>query len=237
MKKILTTKSLRILLNRLGNFLPRENIKIFYAPTEKDIPEIQRSENADLIIMELITTGDDIEKVCSEIRNDKAQQNIPILLLCEKSTSAITKCHICKATTYITSPVNVEELLHKIFKILFPLKRELLRVQVQVLVKGESKEMHFFANSKDINTSGMLIETDKFLKTGETVKCSFFLESNQIETIGQIKRGVEKEPGLYDYGLIFINLNTKSKKIIEGFMEKSTKNLKSMKLPSSSNEQ
>jgi len=227
MNKILTTKSLKPLLNRLGNFMSKEDVEIFFVQSEEDIVKTHRLENVDLIIMELTETGGNVESTCSIIRNDDVLNKVSILLICEKDTSTLAKCHVCNPNAYVTKPVNVEEFLRKIFKFLYPIERNHLRVKLQVLIKGESDSNFFFANSIDISSSGILIESDRMFGKGERVKCSFFLESNQIETKGQIIRAAEKEPDLYDYGLKFINLDSKSKKIIEGFIEKSTKNLKS----------
>jgi DNA-binding response OmpR family regulator len=211
--------------------MSKEDVEIFFVQSEEDIVKTHRLENVDLIIMELTETGGNVESTCSIIRNDDVLNKVSILLICEKDTpTLLAKCHICSPNAYVTKPVNVEEFLRKIFKFLYPMERNHLRVQLQVLIKGDSDSNFFFANSIDISSSGILIESDRMFGKGERVKCSFFLESNQIETKGQIIRAAEKEPDLYDYGLKFINLDSKSKKIIEGFIEKSTKNLKSINL-------
>ena len=230
MKKILATKSLRALLNRLGKFLPSENVEIFYVPTEEDILEFQRIKSVDLIIMGLTEEGDNINKVCSTIRNDKTLQYLPILLICGNCKTSIAKCHICKATAYLTDPVNAEDLLRNILKLLYPETRNDLRVHLQVHVKGETHNNYFFANSKDISISGMQFESNKLFRKGEKVKCLFFLESNQIETVGEIIRAEEKARDLHDYGLKFINLDYKAKELIETFIERNSKNLKSIEL-------
>jgi CheY-like chemotaxis protein len=228
MKKIITTKSLNPLFKRLGTFLSKEDIEIFFVQSEEDIIKTHSIENADLIIMEIAETEDNIDKTCSIIRNDDALNKASIILISETDKSVISRCYACKANDYITKPVNPEELLRKIFKFLYPVKRNHVRVQLQVLIKGESDRDYFFANSIDISSSGILIESDRVFGKRERVKCSFFLESNQIKTSGEIVRTAEKEPDLYDYGLKFINPDSKTKEIIERFIEKSTKNLKSV---------
>ena len=225
MNKILTTKSLKPLLNRLGNFMSKEDVEIFFVQSEEDIVKTHRLENVDLIIMELTETVGNVESTCSIIRNDDVLNKVSILLICEKDNTTLAKCHICNPNAYITQPVNFEELLRKIFKFLYPMERKNLRVQWQVLIKGESDINYFFANSKDISSSGILIESDKFFEKGAKIKCSFFLERKDIETNGQIIRAEEKEPDLYHYGLKFINLDSKSKEIIERYIKNSTKNL------------
>ncbi len=230
MKNILTTKSLKPLLKRLTPFLSKEDIDIFFVPSEGDIIKTHRIENVDLIIIEHTETGDNIEKTCSIIRKDDALNKVSILLICEEGKPAIAKCHACNANAYITKPVNFEKLLSNILKLLYSEERNHLRVQFQVLIKGELHMDYFFANSKDISSSGILIESNKLFKKGAKVKCSFFLEREDIETTGQITRAARKKPDLYDYGLKFINLDSKSKEKIERFIEHSTKNLKSMHL-------
>ena len=82
MKKILISNSLLPLLEIGMDILSRDNIKIFAAPSADDIVKTHRIENVNLIIMELTETGDNIEKVCSIIRNDDALNKVSILLIC-----------------------------------------------------------------------------------------------------------------------------------------------------------
>ena len=112
------------------------------------------------------------------------------------------------------------------------MKREHIRVQLRVLIKGGSKKYNFFANSKDISIDGIKIESDKVLVKGERVSCSFFLDGSQVEVLGDVVRAERREEDLYDYGLKFINLDPISRDIIEKFIEKSTKNLKSVQFQS-----
>ena len=230
MKKILATKSLKPLLNRFGNFLSKETVEIIFVQSEEDIVKAHSIEDVDLIIMEITETSDNIEDACSIIRNDDVLKKVSIILISEKDKSVISKCHACKVNDYITKPVNHEELLRKIHKILYPVQRNHLRVQLQVLVKGKSDRDYFFANSKDISSAGILIESDRIFGKGEKVKCSFFLESNNIKTIGQVVRVVKKGDDLYDYGLEFVDIDSTSREIIENFINTSTKNLKSIDL-------
>ena len=176
MKKILITNSLIPLVEMGREHLSRDNIKIFSALSADDIVKTHRIENVDLIIMELIGIGDNIEKACSIIRDDNTLNKASILIICEKSKSAIAKCHAFKANAYITKPVNSEELLRTINKFLHVSERKDYRSLLSVLIKGEAKNKVFFANSKDISSSGILFETDMIIEIGEKVKCSFFLE-------------------------------------------------------------
>lgn len=229
-KKILTVRSLKGLIHKLGRFLPLEHVEILCVQSERDILDIQRIEDVGLIILELTGTGDAseaVEEVCCTIRNHRTIHAIPILLICEKSDVAIAKCHACQATTYVTSPVDVQVLLQKIFKLLYPVTRSHLRVVLKVLVKGEAQKNYFFANSKDISVSGMLIECNKPFHKGEKVKCLFFLESNQIKVTAEIMRVIKRQPDLIDYGLKFLNIDTASEAIIDRFVNNVSKNLRS----------
>jgi DNA-binding response OmpR family regulator len=220
--KILITDSLKPIIKIDGNLLSRDDMEIFFVPSEEDIVKTHRIENVDLIIMELTETGDSMEQVCSIIRNDDALNKVSILFICENNKSAIAKCHAYKANAYITKPVNFEELLRNIIKLLYPEEGKHLRVKVQVLIKGDSGKNKFFANSKDISSSGILIESDRLFEKGERINCSFIIERNKIDIIGQIVRVEEKEPELYDYGIKFINPDFKTKWMIDKFITKST---------------
>ena len=223
MKKILITGSLLPLIEMGGNFLSRENIKIFSVLSDTGIVNLHRAENVDLIIKELNASGTNVDETCTMIRDADTMNNVPIILICNKDKADIVKCHASRANAYITQPVEVDELLRNIRKFLISTERIDSRVLLHVLIKGESEDHNFFANSMDISDSGICFESDRDFTLGARIKGSFFLESNQIEVNGKIVRVGKKTPDLHYYGVQFMNLEPTAKKIIMAFLEKSAK--------------
>ena len=99
-------------------------------------------------------------------------------------------------------------------------ERKDYRGLLSVLIEGELKHILFFANSRDISSSGILFETDKIIEVGEKVECSFFLERHEIVASGKIVRTERKVPELHNYGLMFLELDPYFKNLIDKFVEK-----------------
>ena len=60
----------------------------------------------------------------------------------------------------------------------------------------------------------------RVLAKGNTITCSFFLNSNQITTDGEVMRVVKKSSDSYNYGVKFIDIAYHSKAPIEEFIRK-----------------
>jgi hypothetical protein len=101
-------------------------------------------------------------------------------------------------------------------------KRGSLRGLINALVKGKVQNKFFFSISQNISASGILLETDRILKHGDKITCSFVLQ-HEITAHGEIVRTSQKTSNLYNYGVHFINLDPKSKAEIEEVLNGQTK--------------
>jgi DNA-binding response OmpR family regulator len=79
-----------------------------------------RSENPDLVLLDLVMPFMSGAEVCEQIRNDKVLKHIPIILFTARGSGAMTAERIKKvaADDYIVKPFDPEELSDKIEKIL-----------------------------------------------------------------------------------------------------------------------
>jgi CheY-like chemotaxis protein len=219
MKKIIVSESVKLVINKGDNFFLRSGLTILTAPTGEDVLTLHRLEKVDLIIIDLnmpIIAGDEI---CRLIREDHSLKNVPIILVHPYKKADIKRCESCGANALLAEPVGHEELFNEISTVLQIPKRESMRVLMRVTVKGNTDHKFFFSISRDISSSGILIETDHILSKGEHITCSFFIKSHQITAHGQIVRIIEKGPDRYQYGIKFINLDHKSKSMIEAFVK------------------
>jgi CheY-like chemotaxis protein len=224
MKKIIVSESVKLVINKGDNFFLRSGLNILTAPTGEDVLTIHRLEKADLIIIDLhmpIIAGDEI---CRLIREDFSLKDVSIILVHPYKKADIKRCESCGANALLAEPVGFEELFNEISTLLQIPKRESMRVLMRVTVKGNIDHKFFFSLSRDISSSGILIETDSILSKGEHITCSFFIKSHQITVHGEIVRIIEKGPDRYQYGIKFINLDHKSKSMIEAFVKNRRQN-------------
>ena len=202
----------------------RSGLTIITASTGEDVLSLHRLEKADLIIIDLnmpIIAGDEI---CRLIREDDSLKNVSIILVHPYKKADIKRCESCGANAFLAEPVGLEELFNEVSTLLQIPKRESMRVLMRVTVTGDSDHKFFFSISRDISSSGILIETDNILSKGAHITCSFFIKSHQIIAHGEIVRIREKGPDSYQYGIKFINLDHKSKSMIEAFVRNRRQN-------------
>ena len=93
-------------------------------------------------------------------------------------------------------------------------KREGQRCRIKMFVMGEFGNNVFSSTAQDISSSGMLVQTEKVLTKGDTITCSFVLQ-HKMTVSGEVARVAKKKAGLYDYGVRFLNLDSRAKGQIE----------------------
>lgn len=108
---ILKVTSLR--LKKLG-------YNVLTAADGKEALDTIRSENPDLVLLDLVMPFMNGTEVCEQIKNDKALKHIPVILFTASGSGAMTAEKIKKigADDYIVKPFEPEELTGKIEEIL-----------------------------------------------------------------------------------------------------------------------
>jgi len=226
MKKILITNDLMIILGKKSSFLNRADVRLFTAANSEDVLAVHQAEKVNLIIAALDLPGMKNEQLYKMIRENKDLRAVSVILVCPDAPLSLERASRCKANAVITLPVDVTKLLEKAQQLLNISWRESYRVLLSVRVEGSTKDTSFFCSSENISTTGILIETDKVLKQGDHVMCSFFLpDAKQIKTSGQILRVIEPTPGAkaHRYGVNFNQLPVDAKSAIEDFVEKKSR--------------
>ncbi|MFA5251704.1 MAG: response regulator [Phycisphaerae bacterium] len=86
----------------------------------KEALDAIRSENPDLVLLDLVMPFMDGAEVCEQIRNDKTLKHIPIILFTASGSSAMAaeKIKQIGADDYIVKPFEPEELTGKVEEIL-----------------------------------------------------------------------------------------------------------------------
>jgi DNA-binding response OmpR family regulator len=220
-KKLLITERLRPLLEQDGSALARKDVEVFTASSGDEILRIHGREHMDLIMVDLKLDSTGGDAVCTAVRHDATMKKVSLIVICDNDKSQISKCQSCGANAFITNPVDQEVLIRNIIKFLYIADRKNLRIIFKVFTKGKSKDLFFFANTADISSSGILLETDHILEKSEKLTLSFFIGKEPVKLNGKIMRIAEAEGKMLHYGVQFIELNPILRRKIEEFVEKS----------------
>lgn len=223
MKKVLIAEALKAHLTRDKSFLNRANVKLFIAATNDDILAVHRAESVDLIISQLGMPGMKDDRLYTSIRKDGVLRKVSLIILCDGKPGERELAERCTANVVMTQPVDTALLLEKAQDLLEISWRESYRVLLSVSVSGMSSESAFFCRSVNISATGLLVETDRALKEGDRVVCSFFLPgSRQIVAPGEVVRSNEasEKAGQRRYGVKFGRLTAEARSAIEAFVSK-----------------
>ena len=220
MKKILIVDTLSALIEKRKSILSRSDFKILTAVSGEEAVRLHREEKVDLILTELdmpVMSGDIL---CSRMRRDPELKRVSVVIICSHKESDIRRCMACGANAYITRPVNPRELFQKVSELLNVPERLSMRLLIKVTVKGKFRGSSFFATSKNISATGILIETDKAFEKGDLITCSFFLGADQIESDGEVVRAARKSQDHFNYGVKFTGMDPASKTRIEQYVDR-----------------
>jgi CheY-like chemotaxis protein len=220
MKKIIIADSLKDFIEQHVSLIAEYDNKLFYIKSAQEALDTHRKEKANLIIITLDYSDISCERLCSVIRGDEVLKVVSILIVCSENLSDIERCLRCGASDYITQPLSPAAFLWKAARLLNVSERTSYRVIVKAVNMDDNKAAHVFCASKNISSSGVLLETDAIFNKGDKLTCSFFLPNSiRIVANGDIMRIHEKENGLKEYGVRFIDIPPSVELQIASFIE------------------
>ena len=99
----------------LGNILRESNYEIAVALNGKEALDWVRSDNFDLILLDIMMPEMDGYEVCKEIKKNEKFIEVPIIFLTAKTeTESVIKGFETGAVDYVTKPFNSAELLARV---------------------------------------------------------------------------------------------------------------------------
>ena len=221
MKKLLIVGNIQNFMAAGNNMLNRAEFEIFTATSGKEAVDIQRTERADLIIIELDMPGMSGDRLCSLIRKDEELKHVSIIIVCTSSASDMARVSRCKANSYITKPIQHLELLDKVTQLVHIPERKSYRVLLKVSVNGRSAKGSFFCSSLDISATGILLQTDRTFATGDVISCDFFLPgASRIFADVEIMRATRNHDNTFLYGARYVDLSPEHISAIKAFINK-----------------
>jgi DNA-binding response OmpR family regulator len=222
-KKILLVDDLMPFLEREKTILNRADFSIFTATTSEEALKLHVKEMMDLIVVNLDMPGIGGDKLCDLTRSDSDLKKVSVIIVCSNNPADIRRVKACGASAYVTKPLRPIDFLEKVSALLDVSERKSYRVVLKVRVKGAAADQSFFCASRDISTSGLLIETDKVLVKGDGITISFFLPgSERVETDAEVMRTLQTGSG-FQYGVRYINIDPLARAAIEQFIQRRSK--------------
>jgi CheY-like chemotaxis protein len=119
-KKILVVDDEPDILRVTSIRLKKLGYNVLTAVDGKEALDTMRSENPDLVLLDLVMPFMNGAEVCEQIKNDKTLKHIPIILFTASGNGVLTAEQIKKvgADDYIVKPFEPEELMGKVEGIL-----------------------------------------------------------------------------------------------------------------------
>jgi CheY-like chemotaxis protein len=226
MKKLLIVDDLKTCIDTEKNILSRACFEIFTATSAEEALAIHKAERVDLIITDLDMSGISGDTLCSMIRKDEELKHVSIIIVCINAASNIERVSKCKANSFITKPINPEQLFDKVTQLLNIPKRKSCRVLLKVSVNGKSEDGSFFCSSKDISSTGILLQTDRKFAKGDIISCAFFLpDSMRVFVDAEIMRAGKNHDNTFLYGAKYVDLSEEYRSAIEAFIDKRSKKI------------
>lgn len=221
MGKIIITRDIKALLEQGGNFLDREDIRIFAAASNEEVLEIQKSERADVIIADLDDPLLSGELLCKTIRESSELCRVSMIVMHSGSASDIQRLSACRANAFVERSADPASIIEKVRGLMHIPVRESFRVPIGTEVECGNNRIMSIGYSENISITGMLFDSEtKFLK-GEIFSCWFLLpDSTHIRTDAEIVRvcvrATEHDP--HRYGIRFTNLSPELRAAIEEYI-------------------
>lgn len=206
-------------LARNKNLLTREDFQLNTAQSGAEAFQLHREHHFDLIIADLHLHDMGGDALCANLRSGEIAQNVAILLICYDKAAEHARVAQSGADAKIIRPVQPEQIIDTVGSLLdMPLGRT-KRAMFTVKVVSKKGAVEFYCVSRDISTTGILLETEYHLDIGDRIICQFTLPgASQIETEGDVVRASKAQESAYLYGVQFVGLPLASRRVIDNFV-------------------
>jgi CheY-like chemotaxis protein len=218
MKKILIVDDVATFIEKEKTILSRADFQLFSATSGKEALALHRAKEMDLIITDLDMPDMSGDRLCTAIRKDPTLKKVSVIIVSSGGKAELERTERCGANAHVAKPIKPVQLLEKVSQLLDVPERKSYRVILKVTVNGKDRNESFFCSSRNISSSGMLIETDKFLEKRDRISCSFFLPNSERITVeGEIVRIVQ-EGKAYHYGIRYIDMSAQQRSAVDAFI-------------------
>ncbi len=217
--KVLIVSSSHGFLERNKRLLNRVGFRILTATSYKEALDIHRKERVNLIIAMLEMPEMGGEKLCSLIRQKDELRNVSFILVRHRCRGKFDRASQCGANASFTRPVNAVLMREAVKKLLSISPRRDHRAIFKAHVRGTRESSPFTGISRNISTSGILIESDRLLCENDLLKGMFVVSGSLLVVAeGKVVRSVKRQDGKYQYGVRFNYLEPEHRRAIEKYV-------------------
>jgi len=218
MKRImLATPSLE-LTEKYRDAFSSKDILIEEVSTGTEAQQQLEHSRFNLVVAEFDLPGVTGEELCCFIK--EKDPDIHVLLACSGKKSELKVCGRCGADAHLQTPIDQDDLFHRVSYILKVPAKRATRVLVKVKVNSTVQSEPFFSISHNISLSGMMIEAEQSLAMGDIISCSFYLpEAERFMATSRVVRIVKPSGSNHQYGVEFLGLDEENRNIIDGFIK------------------
>jgi DNA-binding response OmpR family regulator len=222
MKKVLLVNSTRHFFEAGQSLLDRRDFQVFQAPTADEALRLHRQERVNLIVSDLALAGAGGDVLCVKIRDIAELRDVSIILICHNNPEERARAARCSANVCLFRPFPARDLLDQVEKLLAVAVRKSYRVLLRAKVQGALNNEVFFCTSRDISSSGILVEAERPLANGDLISCSFYLPGSEHITLdGEVVRKIAAD-GKTAYGVRFTGPSTAQQQAIDRFIAESS---------------
>lgn len=218
MKKIIAQNVFSDQLETTSGPFARTQVMVLYGITHDDMLATHRQERADIIVADFSQVGDVTTSIRRFVKRVNATRRAAVIATCEGSESSVEKCRKAGATVCMGIPVSPSALTESVLALLDIPTRRSFRVFIQVSVKGETARSVFFAAAENISATGILVISDRKLSVGDRLACSFFMRSNEITVMGEVRRTEPASADTFRYGIQFVDPDAATAARIEDYV-------------------
>jgi DNA-binding response OmpR family regulator len=222
MKKILLVNSSRHFFDEGKSLLDRKDFQVLLAPSAVQALQIHREEHVNLVVSDLDMPEMGGDVLCVRIREEAEDRAVSFILICNDSPSEIERASSCGANVFLKKPFKAKTILEHVEKLLAISIRRGYRVLLRAKVIGSKDDSVFFCTSQNLSATGLLIETDRHIKPGDQITCSFYLPgSSHITAEGEVVRIESLPEGKHKCGIRFVTLSPEYQHAVEQFISES----------------
>ena len=220
MEKVLLASESKDFLNSNALLLKERGFQLFTSTTAAEALDLHKEHQFNLILADSELEEMSGSALCSLIRKGENSPQVPVILICNEISGSMQKIEQSGANAMLLKPIDQLQLLETIGRYIGLQLGRSKRVVVKVIVISKKRNLEFVCFSRDISSTGILIETEQELDLGIGIICQFALPgTHMIETEGDVVRSMNAPESGHFYGIKFVNLSMLNRRVIDSFID------------------
>ena len=226
--KILLVDDTKLFLKLEQEYLKHLAVTVLTAENGIEALEIARSQNPDLIFMDINMPVMDGVSCCAAIKADPGLRSIPVVMVTTKGMEdSIERCRNAGCDGFLTKPLDRTAFLETGKKFIPEMNRRERRIpcNFKILFRINNQE-NMYGNCMDISTCGVFVAHGLDVRMDESVEVSLLVADHSdglVEAMGRVAwiNGVsgKRKPTLpQGFGVEFVTMKDESLDLVRKFI-------------------